>query len=407
MKTNRHFKSSIILFVLGALMFPCFLYAAKPHKPGDAHTIYITLKLKGAAAISIKKAALKYNKHLALSFTLDDGYRSAYLTAFPLLNGGQISGPSPDEWKNDEGGDGSYSKGLFYSDGCNHNIPFKLATAINAANITDLPVNRGHLSWPEVTALYNAGWDMLNHGFHHATRHGTDFNNEVQQNILAVQKQLNFTMTQFVVPGGPSDPGYEHDYEKAAFKYGNNAVASIGGTPYVISVFEPVNLSNMVFQRDFMQSIGDSVNFTTANNRLKVLDSLMKEPKTIWFNEFTHGTGNSNLWSLSLRFPEFKYYMTAIANRYGVTGSDNIWMAPWQEVYEYIWLRDRIKLSTTKNGNQVAIKIQIPDLPIGFRHQAISLAVNSSSTFTVASHSSNIKVIASNKIHHQVINIEL
>jgi len=175
----------------------------------------------------------------------------------------------------------------------------------------------------------------------------------------------------------------------------------------VIPVNEPVNVSNMVFQRDFMQSIGDSVNFTTANNRLKVLDSLMKEPKTIWFNEFTHGTGNSNLWSLSLRFPEFKYYMTAIANRYGVTGSDNIWMAPWQEVYEYIWLRDRIKLSTTKNGNQVAIKIQIPDLPIGFRHQAISLAVNSSSTFTVASHSSNIKVIASNKIHHQVINIEL
>jgi hypothetical protein len=398
------YTAKIFILLMGSFMLPIFVFAVKPRKPVKSHIVYITLKLKSDVPVSVTKAALKYNKHLAFSFTLDDGYWSAYLTAFPLLNGGQISPPFPDEWKNDEGGDGSYSKGLFYSDGCHHNVPFRIAAAINAAGINDMPVNRGHLSWPEVKALYNGGWDILNHGYHHATKHGTDFDYEVQQNIIAVNQQLGFTMTQFVVPGGEADPGYEHDYERSAIKYGNNAVASIKGDGPIISVNAPVNLTAMIYARDFIRSEGDSLNFNTANRSLKLLDSLMQLSKSIWFNEFTHGTGNSNLWNLSLRFPEFKYYMTAIANKYGVTGSDNIWMAPWQEVYEYIWLRDRIKLSTTRHGKQVVIKIEVPDLPDGFRHRAISLGVvNTASTFTVAANGGDVKV-TSNK---QLINLEL
>ena len=160
-------------------------------------------------------------------------------------------------------------------------------------------------------------------------------------------------MTQFVVPGGEGDPGYEHEYEKAALKNGNNAVASTTGAGPIILVDAPVNLTNMVYNRDFIRSVGDDDNHNTANRSLKLLDSLIKLNKPIWFNEFSHGTGNSNLWSLSMKFPEFKYYMTSIANKYGATGNDKIWMAPWQEVYEYIWLRDRIKLSATKRGKQV------------------------------------------------------
>ena len=151
--------------ILGSVMLPFQIFATKLQQPTPPHTIYITLKLKNNAPVSVSTAALKYNKQLAFSFTLDDGYRSAYLTAYPLLNGGHISAPFPDEWRNDEGGDGSYSKGLFYSDGCNHNIPFKLAEAVNADGVNDLPVNRGHLSWPEVAALYKAGWDILNHSY--------------------------------------------------------------------------------------------------------------------------------------------------------------------------------------------------------------------------------------------------
>lgn len=178
-------------------------YPQAVSKAGMApQTIEVKLRLRSSSAVVVSPAPLKYNKHLALSFTLDDGYRSAYLTAFPLLHGGKISPPFPDEWKNDEGGDGSYSDGLYYSDGCGKAVPFKLAAAINGAGIRSAPQNRGALSWPEVKELYAAGWDILNHGYHHATKHGTDYEQEVIQNQLAVKKQLGFTMSHFIVPGG-------------------------------------------------------------------------------------------------------------------------------------------------------------------------------------------------------------
>ena len=118
---------------------------------------------------------------------------------------------------------------------------------------------------------------------------------------------------------------------------------------------------------------------------LKTLDSLMKQPKPIWYNEFTHGVGNSNLWSLSMRFPEFKYYMTAIAQKYGSKGTDAIWMAPWQEVYEYIWLREELKWIFNRKKRKSIRKITLPEIPDTFRHRAISLAIDSSSEFTTES----------------------
>lgn len=177
------------------------------------NVVYIKLHLQKPGKLSAEAARLKYNKHTAFSFTLDDGYRSAFTCAYPLLNGGMVSPSIPDEYHNNSGGDGQYSPGLFYSDGCGKQIPFKLAVALNAGIVYDHPENRARLSWPEVTQLYQSGWDILNHGYHHLSKHGTDYNSEVLQNIKTVQDKLGFTMTQFVVPGGDHDPGYEHLYE--------------------------------------------------------------------------------------------------------------------------------------------------------------------------------------------------
>lgn len=377
--------------------------AAAPARLQD--TVFIHLKLSTNAPVKIRTAPLKYNKHLAFSFTLDDGYRSAYLSAYPLLHGGQISPPFPDEWKNDEGGDGTYAKGLFFSDGCGQVIPFRLAVAINAAGINDMPLSRGHMSWPEVQQLYQSGWDVFNHGYHHATKHGTDYESEAMLNQEAVKKQLGFTMSQFIVPGGEADKGYELLYEKAAFKYGSLAVGSINGAGPAINVKDPVDLTSLVYRRNFIKS--DSIPLDVARHRLKALDSLMKLPDPVWLHEFTHGVGNSNLWSLSIVFPEFKYYMTSIAQKYGSSGNDNMWMAPWQEVYEYIWLRDRIRVIISQKGKDVIIKLAVPDLPAAFRYHATSLTVQTSSAFTVVSQSPDLKISYKGKGDHKLVNIQL
>ena len=369
-------------------------------------TISFKIKLKSTDKIKIVVSPLKYNKHLAYSFTLDDGYRSAYLTAFPLLNGGKISNSSINEWKIDQGGDGTTSEGLFYSDGMGNKIPFKLALAINGGSIRDLPENRGHLSWAEIKEMYNAGWDILNHGFHHATKHGTNYLTEVTENTASIKQNLDFTMSHFVVPGGEGDEKYYLEYEKEALANGNLSVASYYGIGPVFKVDSKVDLDKMISARTFVQSSKDTTSFKTMDKYLKTIDSIVKQKDPVWFNEFTHGTGNTNLWNLSMRFPDFKYYMTTLANKYGLKGNDSIWMAPWQEVYEYIWLRDRIKVDFQQKNKEVIVTIQLPEIPETFRNRDISLNVETASKFQIESNK-DLKIKDDGKSTHKQIFIQL
>lgn len=405
------FQIQAFLFILLLLInTPFFCFAKDSNLKIDSSkskTISFKIKLKSEAKIKIQASDLKFNKHIAYSFTVDDGYRSAYLTAFPLFKGGKISPPMINEWKNDQGGDGSISKGLFYSDGLGNKIPFKLGLALNAGAIGDLPANRGHLSWSEVKELYTAGWDILNHGFHHATKHGTNFLAEVIENTTSVQQNLGFTMSHFVVPGGESDPGYHLEYERDALANGSFSVASYVGSGPIIKVGNKLNLDKMIYARTFVQSSKDTIGFKTMDRLLTTFDSVAKLPQPIWYTEFTHGVGNSNLWNLSIRFPEFKYYMTAIANKYGVNGADSIWMAPWQEVYEYIWLRDRIKIHLEQNGKRGVVTIEIPEIPEAFRYSTISLAIETVSKFEIESNSPDFKISSDGKTKHTLINIQL
>lgn len=370
-------------------------------------SISFTIKLKSAEKVTIVPSPLKFNKHLAYSFTLDDGYRSAYLTAFPLLNGGNISPPMINEWKNDQGGDRSISKGLFYSDGLGNKIPFKLGLAINGGAIGDLPANRGHLSWPEVKEMYSAGWDIFNHGFHHATKQGTNFLTEVTENTASIKQNLDFTASHFVVPGGEGAPKYYLEYERDALANGLLSVASFEGSGPITNAGSKVNLDKLIYARTFVQSSKDTLSFKTMDRFLTSLDSIAKLPNPIWYTEFTHGTGNENLWNLSMRFSDFKYYMTAIANKYGEKGNNSIWMAPWQEVYEYIWLKDRIKIHFHQSNKEGLVTIELPEIPNAFRYRAISLTVDASSTFEIESNSSDFTIYSDGQSTHKLITIQL
>lgn len=401
--------SKRILFIIAAVIFGSFNGFSKGIIEKDSSkptTISFKIKLKSTDKIKIVVSPLKYNKHLAYSFTLDDGYRSAYLTAFPLLNGGKVSNSSINEWKIDQGGDGTTSEGLFYSDGLGNKIPFKLALAVNGGSIRDLPENRGHLSWAEIKEMYNAGWDILNHSFHHATKHGTNYFTEVTENITSIKQNLDFTMSHFVVPGGEGDEKYYLEYEKEALNNGHFSVASYYGVGPVFKVDSKVDLDKMISARTFVQSSKDTITFKTMDRYLKTIDSIVKQPEPVWFNDFTHGTGNTNLWNLSMRFPDFKYYMTTLANKYGAKGNDSIWMAPWQEVYEYIWLRDRIKVAFQQKNKEVIVTIKLPEIPGTFRNRDISLAIDTSSKFEIESNK-DLKIKDDGKSTHKQIFIQL
>jgi hypothetical protein len=382
-------KASLLLF-LSLTLFACSSNAQSTAASG----VFIKLKLADTNRVKIDRAPLKYNKHLALSFTLDDGYRSAYLTAFPLLNGGKVSGPMPDEWKNDEGGDGQESKGFFYTDGNGKLIPFKIGLAINAGKIGDKPKNRGHLSWAELAEMNKAGWDLINHGYNHLTKPGNDFALELTKNTDTVQKRLGVTMTQCAVPGGEHEEGYELVYEDAAFANGSFGISSYKGVPSNWVLTTDLNLKDFVYERTFLQSDKDSTKPFTVDEPLGIWDSLMRQPLPVWNNSFTHGVGNTNLWGLSLFYPEFKYYMNSLNKRYGSVGNDRIWVASVQEVYEYLWLMQHISIDTKQHGDEITISLDVPGWPEYFKYKTVTLKINSDAPVTVADFDPALKNIS-------------
>ena len=213
-------------------------------------------------------------------------------------------------------------------------------------------------------------------------------------------------MSHFVVPGGEGDPDYHLEYEKEALANGFLSVASYKGTGPVYKVNSKVDLDKMISARTFVLSSKDTLSFKTMDRYLKTIDSIVKHSEPVWFNDFTHGTGNGNLWNLSMRFPDFKYYMTMLANNYGEKGNDSIWMAPWQEVYEYIWLRDRIKIEYKQNKKEIEVTIILPEIPEAFRHRDISLNIETPSKFEIES-PKDLKIKDNGKTTHKQIFIQL
>ena len=61
-----------------------------------------------------------------------------------------------------------------------------------------------------------------------------------------------------------------------------------------------------------------------------------------WFSDYGHKVGNSGEPFIGITIDDFRDYMIYLEDTYGRDGSDRIWVAPVQEVYEYILVRDQI-----------------------------------------------------------------
>ena len=82
-------------------------------------------------------------------------------------------------------------------------------------------------------------------------------------------------------------------------------------------------------------------------------------------------------YNLKVEYNDFKTYMSSIETQYGKPWSDKkVWMAPMQEVYEYMRVRDAVEITNNNQGNTVTIFIDDEDVPSGLRRHALSLIVN-------------------------------
>ncbi len=345
---------------------------------------------------SVSKAILKYNKDFAYSFTLDDATVDAFTCALPVFKGGLVSG------------NGQTYSGLFYTDGCGNDLPFRGGIAWNTANLAGIDVHtgnvQGQLTWKQLDTLYNFGWDVMNHSFSHRSQwngpmSGNDYVNEIEQNKTAVQNktQMQIQMPLFVVPSGDTfynNIAYQQGHQLVFNQPGN--VVGFGG----LDVTTDYNFDKKTVHRMLLEeSLGISPTFldrgvAKATGGIK-----------IWYNEFTHRIDNFSP-TAPFGFKDFYNHMKRAADTWGKNGTDKMWMAPLQEVYEYLMMRRFTNFTSNLNGSKLDLTFDIYNIPKWLRRRSLSLVVNSTINFSNVTVPTGVKVTFKGTGNQKLINLD-
>ena len=318
---------------------------------------------------SVSKAILRFNKDFAYSFTLDDATDDAFTTVFPLFKGGIIK---PINLK---------TTGLFFTDGCGNDVPFRAGVAWNTAGQAgDIHGGdvAGFLTWRQLDTLLEGGWDVFNHSFSHKSRSTSpmkraDYETEIDRNRLFVKQKTvkKIEMPVFVVPSGDTT------YQNIALDLGHKIVfdqpetyTGLGG----FNVDGNLNLKRLKIHRQLLE---ESI---STSHQLEKVSEKSKNGTHFWYNEFTHRVDNFKN-TEGFNFFVFKNYMEKLALTHGKKGSDRAWVASLQEVFEYLVMRQSVVFTTKMVGKTVEISFDLKQVPAWLKRRNLTLIVDSKNDF--------------------------
>ena len=309
---------------------------SSPDYASSQTSIAVTLNFTIAPTIVKNSlATLKYDKDFAHSFTFDDALSTAITSGLPTLAGGTAD-------------DAVVYPALYYTDGCGNNKVFRAASAFYTVNSSGVDLHNGtpsNLTYAQLTTLYNAGWDVINHSWSHANGTGNtpgyslghpNYPIEISNNAAAMVSGIGFTWPHFIIPAG--DINYLPDAILAGMRciynqagsmfYGGSAGFQIDG----IEMERPFEL--------FRISRQETDTYPTVKSFIDIVAGKSINGAKYWFNDFTHSL-TASLFNGGMTIADFANYMGYVASTYGAAGTDRVWMAPLQEVWEYIYLREK------------------------------------------------------------------
>jgi hypothetical protein len=334
-----------------------------------AQKIILHLDATPSSTPSVSKAALRYNKDFAYSFTLDDCTVDHYTYAKPFFRGGVVPNT------------GYTSPGFFFTDGCGNDVVFKAGIAWNSTTTLGYGPNENDaakVSWAQLQELHSYGWDVLSHSYAHRSwgeiTTSNTYATEVIQNVENIRTRLGVETPCFVVPSG------DYTYQDIALQQGHKAVFdqnfAPGTTVYYngITIDGNVNLTNLkAFREDITSQVDNPVKLTNVSNQ-------STGGTHIWYNEFAH---HLDILSGPFNFYKFKDYMVNLANAYGKNGSDRVWFAPLQEVYEYVLSRQNTSYTVALTpDNKCEITLNLAAVPTWMRRKTVTFVINSSVNFS-------------------------
>jgi Secretion system C-terminal sorting domain len=303
-------------------------------------------------------APLKYNKDFAFGMHLDDNSKDIYTHAFPLLNGGTISGNN--------------YPGLFYTDGCGNDKAFKMSVSVFSfeqgvsvdGHDPNGPYADINVTWPELDEIYQNGWGVYNHGLNSSSSMDPDYS--IARNHSYVKR-----MMQAATPGGPEmkvfvNPNGNDNFTAPAFD--QDYIVAYRQFSFGVPSFNVTNYSGGDELRMGRSSLeGGNSLLNIANNMAAASTGGEHHFGATFNHSITGGAGYI--------FPVFQSYMETIANDFGKDGLDNVWMTTEEEILEYLMNNEVITLNKQLIGSNLIISFN-GTLRTDFRFYATSLVVD-------------------------------
>jgi len=349
-------KKSIIVLILIILAVSGKTFS---QRNGNLGKIKIIVKFASSpSTFTVTKTSLKYNKLFAFSCQLDDGGLDIYTHGFPFLNGGTVNG--------------TVYPGLNYTDGCGHDIKFKMSSSVfsmDSQQTIDVhnPTTGWNflVTWPQLVELYKTGWGISNHGL---TNETGNYEYSVERNHSYVKLQTGQATPEGVRMGIFVNPNGDTLFSQYAFQQGYPicfSQAHYFGYPS-FDVASNWNQNKIRMGRSNFYT-GVSISSLASNMAAASINGAHQ-----WGVAFSHSITDG---SYGYDFDTFKSEMTSIAGNFGKTGADNIWMTTDEEVLDYLLLSPYLNIGTQKTGNDLIIGFT-GNLPVNLRFYAISLLVN-------------------------------
>jgi PKD repeat protein len=174
------------------------------------------------------------------------------------------------------------------------------------------------------------------------------------------------------------------------------------GYPNGLKTDNPLNFNQLKLYRRFLYD--GLYNITNISQNIDNAANLSVNGNHYWYSDFTHRVGFQQI-NGCLVFPTLEFYMNYIADTYGKNGTDRVWMAGYQDVYEYLAVRDYSILRWNLNQNQLQIIIERTNIPTDLEKYALSLVIDANANIINVS-SENITGITWNNKAKKIINLD-
>lgn len=315
--------------------------------------------------VSFVTAPLKYDKHFAFTFTVDDSSVNAYSRVWSLIQGKWID--NTEFWHLGA----AHTTGrqpehpLTMGDGCGGERRFGFSCGIwptfgNDWNKTfvkdaaDTGVNSMYISWEELQLIVDFGSSVCFHNVDQR-RWGKSDPDSIARGFQAdydrTLEKLGVEMKVLALPDGNSA------YARAAQQ-----------SPLVGFIRSSLKSGNRIRLRTCgditKQETYGGDNTSVAADKLAELAREAASPDPYWVG-------------LTVHRPQEDYIqmLETICELYGKDGADNLWVASWDEIYEYVTLREGLRIEKRTEGRDVVFTVTLPETS-GFLFNELSFLLS-------------------------------